>query len=292
MRRDAVCAGFGILIAVGMVACGRGAESPLEPTEVSKTAILSGVDGTPIDASVTDGIEGRTVSAPGFLTLYTVPKGLIYLWPNDKRLTLNDTFQYVYGGNEFNSLERPGDSTTVIAVNLHGVFLTDVEVLDAAREGVDRDNTLLTEAGVNVRFVIGGPGQIAADWYLDPNDPAFRDGRAAAGTYNYRKGHVFTGSKIVVWKLEYAKLAIVWQHELAHTLGLGHSVHPGPMMISPNGELYSHQEFTDLDRDFVRLVHRRQPGTRLSFQTATENERSALQASGLQSGVSVVSCSF
>jgi hypothetical protein len=270
-----------VLAVLALSACnGKGGSVTGSSDTSASTAILSGYDGAPVAAEVSGSGDLMSISAPGFLTLDTVDRRRpIYLFPNNATLTLSDTFQFVYGGNEFNPLRRVGDSTTSIGVVLHGVLGNNARVLDAAREGIARDNELLAEAGVPVRFVLGGTGQITADWYLDPADPVFAGGRSAAGTYNTSRRDIHVGSRIVVWNLEYAQMAIVFQHELIHVLGLGHSVHAGPMMISPNGELYGHQEFTSLDADYVRLLFYRQPGTRLSYTGARENDRGAVTAS-------------
>ncbi len=273
--------GIGAMFIAG---CGGGTTSPTDATQMPQAGVLSGVDGLPVvNATLSGSGDGLSVTAPGFLTLDTSDRGrAIHLWPNDARLTLRDTFHYVYGGNEFNSLTRLGDSTLIVSVVPHGQLVTDQMAADAVAEGIAKDNTLLAEAGVNIRFALGKPGQVKADIFIDPSDPVFADpkNRPGAGVYNSRHGNMLIGARIVIYDLEQARVAITTQHELVHVVGLGHSVHQGPMMSGP--ELYNHQEFTELDADFVRLLYIRQPGTRLSYTDVRENDRSALRASQKQ----------
>ena len=292
MNKSLMAAFAAALVVLTQVDCNkRNSVTGSSPTPGAATTYLSGYDGSPVSPQVSGSADQVTVSMTGFLTLDTVDRHRpVYLWPNDSRMTVNDTFLYVYGSNEFNPLARVGDSAAVISVILHGDMAADSRIVDAVNEGVAKDNVLAASAGLGVRFMVGGGG-LKVDVYLDPNDPLFANvSNAGAGTYNTDQRNIRVSSRIVVGSVGQARMPITWQHELVHVLGLGHSVHAGPMMNS--AELYHHQEFTDLDVTYARMLFQRQPGTKLSFAEQKENDRVAVQASAASATTTVVSCSF
>ena len=282
-----------VLLVVLLAACGKNTPTGANQTGAvgavpAPTGIVSGLDSSPVvNATVTGSGSALTVAAPKFLVLDTIDRRrAIFLWPNDARMTADDTFQYIYFGNESTPLRRLGDSIHVISVVLHGQLETDTAAANAVAAGVAKDNELMAEAGVNLRFVIGGTGRLKADLSIDPDDPAFEEPyKLGAATYNSINGSLLTGARIVIHDLEQARLVLTSKHELMHVVGLAHSIHAGPMMIGFG--VYYYQEFTDLDRDFVKLLYRRQPGTTFSLP-GRENDRGALTSSTMKQPVKTI----
>ncbi len=273
-----------------IVACGKNKSVTGTTSGEELTKYLSGYDGSPVAAQVSGSANTLTVSAPGFLTLDTVDRHRsVYLFPNNNTMTLLDTFQYVYGSSEANALSRIGDSVHVIGVVARGALAADGPTVDAMQQGIAQDNALLVSAGVNTTFVLGDEGQLTVTLDFKPTDPICAAG-AGGATYNTNRGNLRVSSRIVVCSIEQARMQITWAHELVHVIGLGHSVHTGPMMNS--AELYLHQEFVPLDVQYASMLFRREPGTRFTFAAQRENDRSALSASDAATSTSKVECKF
>ncbi len=275
-----------------LVACGRGSIAPtavLIPSSIP-TVIVSGRDGSPVAAQVSGNGSVLNVTAPGYLALDTIDRGRpIYLWPNDAQIIIADTFSFVYNGVDGNFLGRLGDSTGIVSVVPSSNIMSDKYAVSALTEGITILNQSLAAAGIRLVYVINAPGQVKAFISIDPADAVFASGQAGAATYNTEVNNVITQSKIVILNIDFARTPIVYFHELTHTFGLYHSKHPGPMMVGP--ELYEFKDFVELDRIYMKLIRTRQPGTRLTVTTATENDRTALSASGISlSRVEVIVC--
>jgi hypothetical protein len=196
---------------------------------------------------------GYVVNAPGFIQPRVVPFGATtdYLWEDDVRLPYSYVLDLVY---EHGALYRP--TVTEVAVVS---YLSSRRERAAVQQGIE----IIAEADGNIRWYQVEEG-VSASMIVkiieDPEHPIWKEypQHWALAVIEYR-GYVIVGGEVhirdtsVYWGKHLTR-AIA--HELGHHRGLWHA--EGGMMGSPDPVL----SFSDREREVMRNMFRRQPGTR------------------------------
>ncbi|MDP2648014.1 MAG: hypothetical protein Q8P35_02130 [Candidatus Yanofskybacteria bacterium] len=258
MKRILLC-----LLAVMTVACG--AESPTAPPASSNPqetavpiAVFSLRNGEPVPgAQVTVSAETVSIQTSGFLSRISPyqPGMNEFLWPSDEQLPEWFTWEIVYDSGQ-RELYRPEPG--LMAVIPEAFIWNEPKLLRAIQDGIDHINGADDHIEWQmVRSGTGADGEISIE--INPEDPLFIEYPGAGGLAIVTvRGNTIIRGRVLFRSAEYGAdwMTSATAHELGHIRGLGHVRDPATVM---GGSLH---QFSDREREVMRYMMRRPPGTR------------------------------